>query len=358
MRLQTRTLALAVFTAFAIAPSPTYAQAGAGKWEVEAHGGGMFTSTPSSGSAETLPVGASFSPGLGLSTRRESTWLFGDGSTLLNQVAAAFRSSSRITALDSVLGSAAASRENGGSFGFRLARRFGSRYAAEFGFDVTQTPLRFTSAATSGIEATRGSFVTVFNSVLTGPFNNLNVTATADVNEASGHQILTTGVMTVDLITHGRLIPFVTGGGGVISNGGDSPSVTVVGNYAFSIVGVVPINETDRVTVRVVERDHSAVGVFGGGVRYAASPRWGLRFDVRATAGGGKVDTIVDAAPSAVNGTPPGAIFSLTAPSIQFSTVPAIPSSLGAPAISSLRTFTGSGSAIRTNVTGGVYFRF
>src|SRR5262245_13237755 len=359
-RLNRGAAGLGVVLAFALCASPARAQTGStGKWEVEAHGGGMWTSSPSGGSAATLPAGTPFTTiAPGFSSLRVVSWLFGNGTTFLNQVNAALRSSARITALDGVLGSAAASREDGGSFGFRVARRFGSRYAAEFGFDVAQTPLRLTGAASTGIEATRGSFVTAFNGLLgTGPFTNVNVTATADVNRGSGHQILTTGVMTVDLLTHGRLIPFVAGGGGVISNG-DSPGVTVLGNYAFSIVGVVPIHETDRVAVRVTENDHSTVGVFGGGIRYAASPRWGVRMDVRAIAGGGKTDTIVDATPSVVTGTPAGVIFSSTAPSIQFSSVPSVFTSLSGPAISSLRTFTGSGSAVRTNLTGGVYFRF
>jgi hypothetical protein len=33
-------------------------------------------------------------------------------------------------------------------------------------------------------------------------------------------------------------------------------------------------------------------------------------------------------------------------------------STLSGPAITSLRTFTGSGTAIRTNITGGIYLRF
>jgi hypothetical protein len=346
----------------AVSPGPAHAQP-SGKWEVEVHGGGLWSTSPTAGKAETLPVATPFTTFVGTTSRRESSWLFGDGASLLNSVNAALRANGTITPLDSVIGAAAARRGNGGAVGFRVARRFGARYAAEFAFDSASAPLKFTSAAIVGIGTTHDSFVTAFKGLLaTGPFSVSNVSATTDLKDSRGSQLITTGVLTVDLLTHGRFIPYVAGGAGVVNNRGDAPSATLTGTYAFSlsIPGLnVPFNETDRVIVRVAPRSRDAVGVFGGGLRYTVSPRWGIRADLRAHVGGGKVDTLVDATPTAVSQTPSLPIASGTSPSIQFSNNQSLaPTTLSGPAISGLRTFTASGTAIRTNITGGVYFRF
>jgi hypothetical protein len=345
------------------AASPALAQSSqAGKWEVDFHGGGVWSSNSTAGAAATLPVGEAFPTLFGRTSRRVSSWFFGDGAALLNSVNTELRAvNGQITPLDGVLGAAAATRGTGGGVGFRLARRFGARYAAEFSFDYAAVPLEFTSKSLEGIEASRNTFINSWRALFaTGPFTVNSVTATKDLTESTGHQLQSTGVLTVDLVTHGRFVPYVAGGAGVVTNQGDAPAATLKGNYTVAIVGTFPINETDTVTVRIAPRSHETVGVFGGGVRYAVSPRWGIRADVRALAGGGKVDTIVDASPSVATQTPATFISSATSPSVQFSNNPITnqPSSLSGPAINGLKTFTGSGSAIRTNVAAGVYLRF
>ena len=356
----------ALMSVFALAPAVASGQSATpGKWEVGGYGGFAFSTAPTGGTAATLPPGTSFTTPSGSRSGYVSSWLFGDGAALLNSVNALASPSTKITPLDAVLGSAAVSRGSGGGFGVRVARRFGSRYSAEFTVDYTSTPLDFTEAALSGIEAGRGSFMTAFKGLLqTGPWQNLNITAATTPTEGSRSELLTTGVFGFDLVTRGKLIPFVVGGGGVVHSGGDVPSATIVGNYSFAVtvpgVGPLPINETDRVTVRVAPHENAPVGVFGGGFRYEASPRWGIRGDVRFFAGGGTHDVLVDATPSVPKANP-GLALTLTAnanASIVFSSAAAVASSLSGPAISGLRTFTASGSAVRTNIAVGVYLRF
>ena len=131
-----------------------------------------------------------------------------------------------------------------------------------------------------------------------------------------------------------------------------------MGNYAITLLGTAFINETDRVTIRVAAPANSPVGVFGGGVRYAVSPRWGIRGDVRFFAGGGSNDVEVDASPSVTTANQGIVLITPTNPGAVFSSTPVVPSSLTAAAISRLQTFAGSGSAIRTNIAAGVYLRF
>src|SRR5262249_22575631 len=86
-------------------------------WEVEVHGGGVFSSTPRGGTT-TLP-----SPGPSGTTpiqgfqpaRLVSSWYFGDGALQLNQALASTRLASSVTPLDGVLQSGIAERGGGGA---------------------------------------------------------------------------------------------------------------------------------------------------------------------------------------------------------------------------------------------------
>jgi hypothetical protein len=352
--------AAVLVAAFAVAAPCVSAQSASGpKWEVEFHGGFAAATTPDGGAAAALPVGEVFTTLAGSQSRRQATWLFGDGTALLNFVNNTLAPTAKITPLDPVIGSAAGSRGSGGAVGVRLARRLGSRYFAEFGIDYARTPLEFSQQARDGIEASRTSFINAFRSLfLSGPSSNPTVTATSTFSDGSGSELLTTGVFGIDLMTSGRLIPYVVGGAGVAHSLGDAPTATLVGNYGFVVFAPAGINETDSVTVRLAAPSHSAVGVFGGGVRYNVSPRWGIRGDVRFFAGGGSNDVEVDARPTVVTGSPGVILITPINPSAVFSSTPAVRSSLSASAISGLQTFAGSGSAIRTNVAAGVYLRF
>ena len=91
----------------------------------------------------------------------------------------------RITPLDPVLQSAAGTRGNGFSVGFRVARDITPRFGAEFTLDAAQGTVGFTDAALAGIEASRASFVSAWNAnnglIATGGgvvFTNASVPAT------------------------------------------------------------------------------------------------------------------------------------------------------------------------------------
>lgn len=354
------TAGAALIAAFGIAVPPARAQSGtAHKWEIEFHGGAASATAPTGGSAATLPPGVNFTTPALTQGRRVSSWLFGDGASLLNLLNATLAPSAKFTALDPVLGTAAVSRRSGGSVGFRLGRRIGSRYFADFNVDYARTPLRFRQEASDGIEASRRTFITAFRGLfLSGPSANPNVTAAVTITEPSGAEMITTGVFGVDLATRGRLIPYAVGGAGIAHSQGGGPEALFVGTYDFTVAGFLGINETDRVTIRGATRANSPVAVFGGGFRYAASPRWGIRADVRFHAGGVKHDVLIDAHPSVVTSNPAVIFISPTTPSAVFSSSSLTPGSLTGPAIAGLRTFAGSGSSVRTNIAAGVYLRF
>ena len=354
---------------FVLVAAPMTAAA-QGRWEVEVHAGGTLNNQPAAGDP-TLPApGVPFTTANGLPSRRESSWYFGDGATLVNQVSAARGLSARITPLDTVLTSAVAQRGNGGAFGFRITRSFTTRYAAEFSFDYRRTPVTLSAGALAGIEASRAGFGSVFSVPLPagpqGTAPTMSATSIATVDPERGSQALSTGVININLTTASRFTPYVSLGAGVVTNSSDAPSATLVGNYRITgppgtpMASVVVHDETDTVTLRYAVDGHDFVGVVGGGVRYAVSPRWGVRLDIRAHLGRNGVSNVLDATPSIKTLTPATVLALPTNPSIQFSNNPSTgaQSSLAAPAVTDFQTFRGTGIRVQTNIVSGVYWRF
>jgi hypothetical protein len=337
------------------------------KWEIEVHGGGLVVNNPTDGTASLPPAGAPFTTQLGnRPSRRASSWYFGDGAALLNDVLAAFPGnlSQRITPLNPVLDGPLVRRDNGFAVGFRLSRTISSRFTAELTVDYSPSELRMTTETESGIDATRRSFESAFNELLrTAPVSDLAVTSRSNLDSGNGGQLFTTGTVNVALKTTGRLIPYVTGGAGVLSRLGDRPAASLEGNYRFRLVGFFPMNETDAVALRVSAPDNDFVGVVGGGVRYLVSSRWGIRGDARWYLGKHTIDTILDATPAVATDAPtsPLALSSATTPAIQFNNTlsgPAGQSNLIGPAVSGFKAFEGSGAQSHFAMTGGVFWRF
>ena len=190
-------------------------------------------------------------------------------------------------------------------------------------------------------------------------FTNPLTTSTTTLLEGTNiRDTFLTGAVNVTLSRGTRLEPYLTGGAGVRIRSGDLPTPTVSGSYRFTALGFATINESDSVRVHFAGKETAPVGVFGGGVKYALSPRQGLRADVRVHISPNSIDTLVDTLPNSVLGTPAFFISSATTPSLVFSNTSAVRSNLTGPAITDLKTFTGSGSEIQTSLTVGYYLRF
>jgi hypothetical protein len=331
----------------------------ASRWEIEGYGGAGLPQSLSGGTAALpLPGPALTTSSPVFPTRQVPSWFFGDGATLLNDVNQAFGVSGRITPVDSILGEDAVSRGAAVAFGARLRRRMASRFALEVAFDVLPGSQDFADHVEPAAEATRASFEPAFSSLFTtGPFTGAFVQATKTLVATSTQDLAVTGALQYAWRPGATLMPYVTLGGGLLTSAGGEPSVTFAGNYRLNIVNQVPIQETDRATVRL---DHHSTfaGVVGGGLRKTMSDRWGLSFDARAWIGGNTTDVLVDATPTITRGTPAGSIESLTRPSIQFANDPSTgrQSSLGG-TLDGFKAFTG-GVQTRVLLTVGVYRRF
>ncbi len=344
--------------------TPGWAQETVGKWEIEFHGGGGLVNNPTDGTGNLPTAGPPFTSVVGTTSRRTSSWYFGDGAVLLNQVNAALGVAQAITPLDPVLKRSLADRRRGASFGFRVSRAISRRFSAEFTFDYAPGRLTMSPAALAGIEASRASFTSAWNALIAnGPFLRSTVTSVSTIHDRDGKQTFTTGALNINLKTTGKVIPYATAGAGLIAKIGGTPSASLTGNYQFQTLGpfLFPVNETDTVTLRS-SIDDSVAGVLGGGLKYFVSPRWGIRFDVRAFLNKASTATVVDTRPSVSVVTtqlPSGVTASFTTPSLQFSNNAAFGSSslTGSP-LTGFRSFSGSGLQSHMNVTAGVFLRF
>ena len=334
-------------------------------WELEVHGGGLFNPEVPDGTRTLPPPGSGFITGDPLQSRRVSSWYLADGAQLLNEVALVIGASARITPLDTVLNRPLADRRGGAGGGFRLSRELGGRFAAEFNFDYASTRFELRESARSGLTATSGSFRPAFAGILVpaGAFQGLSITSTDGIDEGRGSEATATGALRVRLLTRGRFIPYVTAGAGLTRLRGEGPVATLNGAYSFQFAGLFPFAERDQVSVRQVFDERLFVGVVGGGVTAELTPRSGVRVDVRAHIGSTSDRILLDATPSITTTIAlPFEIFSLTNPSISFSSFPqpsvAPPSSLSGPALDDFTTFEVTRTRNQVLVTVGYFFRF
>lgn len=333
-------------------------------WTVEIHGGWAIGESPAGGTitGEFLPGPAL--PTGGSPSRLVPSWFFGDGTRLFNEVSAAFAASfnqqlPRITALDPALHSAAARRQGGGIFGVRLMRRLTPRLDLEFGFGVTRGTFEMTGDARAAIEDARLSFQNAFTALFTDvtPQTNLRVTSDVEIEENRVHQTLLSGGVIVWLTRSGRVHTYVSGGIGRIVNGGSTPQIRLRGNYQLRFLGEFPFNESDAVTINFIERENAIVGLVGGGVTYGMGSRQGIRGDVRVQMSENRIETSVDAVPTRSLGNPTLFVPTATTPSLQFSNVSGVSSSLSG-RLTEFKTFTSNGLDTRILLTLGYFVRF
>lgn len=328
-------------------------------WEIEGYGGVVAARNASAGSRTLPPAGAPIVTSNPIfPSRQVSSWFFGDGATLLNDVSREFAIAGRITPLDAAFSPLASARV--ADVGVRLRRRMTAQVSAEFSVDAFTRPEDRSSDLSAAVEAARGSFRTAFAGLLaTGPFTGVIVDATgATASTAARRETAATVAVSARFRPWGAFVPYGTFGGGVMVGSGGLPSASVEGRYRFSILGEVPIDESDRVSMRY-ERGTAFVAVVGGGLRRDISSRWGLRLDVRMLIGPDSTRMLVDATPSIARSGPSGFVEAGTNPAVVFSNDPSTGrrSTLSGPALQGFEVFKG-GLQSRTLVTVGVFTKF
>ncbi len=360
-----RLVAQSLFAVVAVLATgvPARAQTGGGsnvpRWELEMYGGLSLGRLSSGGSLE-LP-----GPGAPIATSnpvypswRVPTWFLGDGAALVNRVAEQLALGARISPLDATLGPAAANDAGRFAFGARVRHPLRGRFSIEGGVDVLLASGSVTQELADATTAARDSFQATFGQILaTGPFTGVAVSATGSPRDGSTREMALTGALVTDFAPWGGFSPFVVTGAGVLLHAGDPPAIQLEGRYRGFIDGVVPIDETDRLTVEYGDRT-TMVAVVGGGVHRTLSPRWGLRIDARVLLGPRTTRVALNAHPDVATGTPAGSIQTFTYPSLQLSNNPSTgrDSTLSG-TLDGFDAFTG-GSHTRFRLTAGLVVRF
>ncbi|HXZ27401.1 MAG TPA: OmpA family protein [Terriglobales bacterium] len=357
-------------------PKPKPAPAGASdegpdwdkRWEVEFHGGGMLANTPTSGSSNLPNPGLTFTTFLGFSdTRQVPSFYFGDGALLTNQFVTALGNpnlTTGVTPLDPVLTNSVVKRRNGGIFGGRLSYEFSPRVNLEGTFDYSLGSLGYTPGALLNVQATSDSWQTFFlaanSPLICGPGCTAeSSSSTVGVHTDVGHNYMLTGAVNINALTSGKWIPYFTVGVGLLGNTGDTPFITLAGDYQYTFGGQT-YNAIDLVRVHTTVDDRSFVGIIGAGLKYYVTPRWGIRADLRDYISPNSISTLLDANGSEVQVGAGGfcAAFGVT-PDIQDCNNPAVGvSTLSAFPFTNFRTFSGSGAMHQVAITAGVFYRF
>jgi hypothetical protein len=328
------------------------------RWEVEVYAGAVAARTASDGKQTLPPAGRPIVTSSPFAPSREvPSWFFGDGATLVNDVNEELGGASAIATLDPVFAAVKGSRT--AVLGARLRRSLSPGTTLEFSVDSLGSASIAPDLA-AAVESARASFGDTFTELLrSGPFTSLAVDAAAEVAGEGGRlEFAITGGFNSDVGRLGPLTPYLTFGGGILTGSGAVPSAELSGRYRFSILGQVPIDETDRVRIDFT-RSLTFTAVVGGGVRRDISPAWAFRVDARAFIGPDSTEIRVTADPVVERGSPPGFVESGTNPAIQFSndTTTGRRSSLGPPMLDNVKVFSG-GIRTRTIVTFAIARRF
>ncbi|MFL6301107.1 MAG: hypothetical protein ACJ71N_10940 [Terriglobales bacterium] len=188
---------------------------------------------------------------------------------------------------------------------------------------------------------------------------NSSVAAISDVRRTQGSQLFWTGVVNVNLKPSGKTVPYLTFGGGAVSRLGPTTHAALLGAYSFDFLGA-PHSEMDIVNVEAKAPRTQALGVLGGGIRYFATPRWGLRLDVRDHVYSNSIDTVLSATPTVQTLAPAASLLQPGGGSnLIFSNDPSQgPSTLSGPLIHGLRTFRPDGITNQLSTSVGVFYRF
>lgn len=328
------------------------------QWEVSFNGGFATGSATPGGVSSIPPAGETFTMADGLTpTRAVSSWYFGDGASLLNQVLQFRGVTNRLQSLH-LPDWPAASRQSGLQVGARIARHVKGGVWLEGGVDVGLDPLGFDNEVRDRVENTRADFETAFKALAASApaiIAASTVTSTADFNP-SGRRLIVSGV--IQYRGDGpKMRPYLLAGVGAATASGDPATVTLTGTYRFTPPGQAAIEETD--TMRLgYEASGSVVWIVGGGVMRDLSKSSAYRVEVRFLSSTTKLSGLLDAEPSRLTASPGGAVvLNGTTPGLQFSSSTIRPTLSGA-AIRGFDAFTGEGRAFQWVVSAAYVRRF
>src|SRR5262249_45138855 len=142
-----------------------------------------------------LPTGTSLAGG---TSEAVSSYMFGDGNVLFNNVATATIGGS-ITHLDPILRQQYAKRNSGAAVGFRFGRDIATHFNVEFNVDWSTSSLGVSdNFKLFNLQETASSFQNEFRSLFSNSCGcNNSVAAITSVTRSAGSQLYWTGAVNV-----------------------------------------------------------------------------------------------------------------------------------------------------------------
>ncbi len=334
------------------------------RWEIEFHASG-FLKDDAKGGVKTLPgPGTSFATvAPNVNSRTVSSFLFGDGNALINQVLMG-QGLNPIVPLDATIlnNRQTLERQSNIGVGVRLARYVGRHvwldgtveYDIDYDHGSFEIGEREEQQALLTMRTWRQSLESLFG--ICGPLCNNSMIESVVTTHEKGHQVASAVTVNYDLRREGRFIPYVGGGGGLVFSFAGTPHQEYFGHYSLRSD---TIQGSDHVRVDFQVPPVVPALILATGARYQIGNRWGLRMEMRNNFESHSYKTLVTAMPVFTDGGAGNAfVLSSGDVGIQFSNSQSFaPSTLSKP-LRQVRTFKSTGLRYEGRISGGVYYRF
>jgi hypothetical protein len=333
------------------------------KWEMEVHGSG-FLKDDANGGTKTTPAGAPFATVTpGVNSRLVSSFLFGDGNTLINQVLVG-QGLNPIPSLDGAIlnNRLALERQSNIAVGFRLSRYVTKRiwldWTNEYDIDYDHGSFEVNEREEADGFHSMQSWVTSLESLFGACGKPCSGRAAARFlsTHEKGHQLSSALTANYDLPSWGRFTPYIGAGGGLVISFAGTPRHEYFGHFVL-LNGT--IQGSDHVMVNFNVPPVVPALVVATGARYHLTERWGLRMEMRNNFESHSYQTVIRALPEFSTGSSPNVlVLSAGGTGVQFSGDQSLaPSSLSNP-LAQFRTFKSTGLRYEGRISGGVYYRF
>ena len=333
-------------------------------WEIEVHSSGFLKNDAAGGNKAMAPVGTPFATVTpGVNSRMVSSFLFGDGNTLINQVLVG-QGLNPIPSLDGIIlnNRRTLERQSNIGAGLRLSRYIGKRtwldWTNEVDFDYDDGSFEINEKEEADSFRAMQGWVTSLESLFgaCGAPCPYAIGARRLSTREKGHQVSSALTANYDLRPWGRFTPYLGGGGGLVVSFAGTPRQEYFGH--FSLLNGT-IQGSDHVMVNFQVPPVVPALIVAAGARYELSERWGLRMEMRNNFESHSYKTLVRALPEFSTG--PSAnvvVLSADGTGVQFSGNQSLaPSSLSNP-LPQFRTFKSTGLRYEGRLSGGVYYRF
>lgn len=334
------------------------------KWEIEVHGSGFLKDDANGGIDRIAPAGTPFATITpGVNSRAVSSFLFGDGNTLINQVLVG-QGLNPIPSLDGAIlnNRLALERQSNIGVGFRLSRyvtkRFWLDWTNEYDIDYDHGSFEVNEREESDGFHSMQTWVTSLESLFGTCGNPCSAAVAARFlsTHEKGHQVSSAWTANFDLRSEGKFIPYVGVGGGLVLSFAGTPRHEYFGHYVL-LNGTIQGSDHVRVNFEVPPAVPALI--VAAGAKYDLGERWGVRMEMRNNFESHSYKTVVQALPEFSTGASSNVIvLSSGGTGVQFSGDQSLaPSSLSNP-LSQFRTFKSTGLRYEGRISGGVYYRF